>query len=518
MATDSAGARPRIRVRLEDPSGAAPPREQVFGAAFRIGRVPSCAVRIDSPLVSREHVEVVFRDGRWRARDLGSRNGIWLDGARVEEAVVDGEIALRLGEDGPLVRLRAAGAPAPARDDEHYIGHYFHGDADGEAGEHTLQIRRAFQTVQQRQRRRFGAVLAALFAAAAALGGFALVQSRRHAAEEARLAQEMEAQRAELERARAQATGLFDDVRSIQAQIATLRMLMEERGRAGLDAQLAKLEDSRRRLERRYDGYVEELGLRRRLTPEERLIYRVARVFNESEFGMPAGFVERVRETIETQWLTPEGRGRFERAVRRAQDQRYTETIVRTLMAHGLAPHFFYLALQESDFDVRAVGPLTRWGRAKGMWQFIPRTALLYGLDPGPLADQDMVDPQDERHDFEKSTRAAAGYLRTIYATLAQASGLLVVASYNWGEHRVTAKLDERAGPQSIPVSALEGVPDTPAARSYWRFLGEFSERMPEETKDYVLRIFAAAVIGEDPRRYGFAFDAPLAPYLDRVE
>ena len=131
---------------------------------------------------------------------------------------------------------------------------------------------------------------------------------------------------------------------------------------------------------------------------------------------------------------------------------------------------------------------------------------------------RNLVDPQDERHDFKKSTHAAASYLRTIYATLAQASGLLAVASYNWGEHRVVTKLDELVGPQAIPKSAFEGVPENAEARSYWRFLGEFSARMPEETKDYVLRIFSAAVIGEDPRRFGFNFDNPLAAYLDRPE
>ena len=195
--------------------------------------------------------------------------------------------------------------------------------------------------------------------------------------------------------------------------------------------------------------------------------------------------------------------------MRRAQEKGYTPEIVRTLLRYGLPPQFFYLALQESDFDIHAIGPPTAWGRAKGMWQFIPRTALVYGLDPGPFADKNMVDPHDDRHDFVKSTRAAASYLRVIYATLAQASGLLVVASYNWGEHRVVSKLGTLEGPQAIPQSAFEGIPENAEARSYWRFLGEFSSRMPEETKDYVLRIFSAAVVGEDPRRFGFDFEQP---------
>ena len=43
------------------------------------------------------------------------------------------------------------------------------------------------------------------------------------------------------------------------------------------------------------------------------------------------------------------------------------------------------------------------------------------------------MDLLDERHDFRKSTAVAACYLSDIYTTDAQASGLSVMASYNWG-------------------------------------------------------------------------------------
>ena len=537
---------PPIRVLFEDPAGR--PQERVFAKPFKIGRSSSCDLCIESPRISREHLEIRFRDGCWHARDLASSNGTYLDSKRIEETPIRGEVALRLAEDGPTLRLRVAEAPperprTPARnpapkppqpktgerdaaspprgrDDDHYIRHYLSENTDetDQAGERTLMIRRAFQTVQRNQRRRWRGVLAGVLLIAVGLIGFAIFQNVRSSTEQARLTRKVEKQGEKLEKARTAVSAIFDEIRSLEAQIAQLQMLMEASTQTGMHEQLEKLEESRRRLERRYDGYVEELGLRRSLGPEERLIYHVARVFNESEFGMPADFVRRVRESIRENWQTPAGRERFQRAVRRAQEMGYTPEIVRTLLRFGLPPQFFYLALQESDFDVNAIGPATAWGRAKGMWQFIPRTALVYGLDPGPFADKNMVDPHDDRHDFAKSTRAAASYLRVIYATLAQASGLLVVASYNWGEHRVVSKLGTLEGPQAIPQSAFEGIPENAEARSYWRFLGEFSDRMPEETKDYVLRIFSAAVVGEDPRRFGFDFDNPLEPYLEREE
>jgi soluble lytic murein transglycosylase-like protein len=256
----------------------------------------------------------------------------------------------------------------------------------------------------------------------------------------------------------------------------------------------------------------------RNLTDEEKIIHKLARVFNESEFEMPSGFARSVRDMIDQYWKTPAGVDRLTRSIQKAEKSGYTGRIVRTMRKYGLPPQLFYLALQESNFDVKAIGPPTRWGRAKGMWQFIPSTARRYGIDPGPYADDNLVDPHDERHDFEKSTDAAARYLQTIYSTLAQASGLLAIASYNWGEHRVANKLETLPGPQAIPKEALEGIPENPKDRNYWRFLREYRDRMPDETKDYVLKIFSAAVIGEDPQRFGFNFENPLGPYLEKVD
>ncbi len=77
----------------------------------------------------------------------------------------------------------------------------------------------------------------------------------------------------------------------------------------------------------------------------------------------------------------------------------------------------------------QVIGPPTRFGIAKGMWQFIPSTVEKYGLRIGPPKDEAVLDLLDERHNFDKSTRAAASYLRDIYTTDAQASGLLVMVS-----------------------------------------------------------------------------------------
>ncbi|MGD9369160.1 MAG: lytic transglycosylase domain-containing protein, partial [Desulfobacteraceae bacterium] len=188
---------------------------------------------------------------------------------------------------------------------------------------------------------------------------------------------------------------------------------------------------------------------------------------------------------------------RLAKVIQKAEQQGYIPRIVKALSKQELPAQFFYLAVQESNLNHRAVGPPTRFGIAKGMWQFIPATAEKYGLRTGPLTDEAVVDILDERHNIQKSTVAAARYLRDIYTTDAQASGLLVMASYNWGEHRV--------------IDLIKTMPANPQDRNFWELISKYRHRIPDETYDYVFSIFSAAVIGENPRLFGFEFDNPLA-------
>lgn len=535
----------------------------MFTDAFVIGRDDACDVQVDSSLASRRHAEVLFTAGAWWIRDLDSTNGTYIKGQKIDEHRLEGHLTLLLGRDGPALELSVEGhalharsareEPATIRSQEtvnelkvpparplqpdrsstpkyreytigehgnqnqstprppenasslplppehgsvdEYIGHYFVDDGRP-AGEHTRLIRRAYVEMNKKQRRKYGWVISTVAVVALSL---AIVAGYQQVA---------------MQRQERAAATLFLEMKEQALATARFKAVVESTGDAALEEQMAELERRRRRMAAQYDGYVKELGIYRKLSDEEQVIYDVARIFNESEFQMPAGFVREVRAMINDYWLGV-GRGRFIQAIRRAEEMRYTPVIVETLKHYGLPPEFFYLALQESNFELNAAGPRTRWGIAKGMWQFIPDTGRRFGLSIGPREDMRVFDPQDERHDLDRSTEAAAKYLLEIYSTLAQASGLLVIASYNWGEHRVVNKLESLPGPQAIPVEALEGIPEDPSERNYWRFLGEYSDRMPDETKDYVLKIFAAAVIGQNPRLFGFDFDNVLQPYME---
>ena len=357
------------------------------------------------------------------------------------------------------------------------LGRYL-GEEDPEnMSRRTGLIRAAVREQRERDRkearkrtRRFQVAAAALLLVAAGAGVFAYLTHRR------------------AERQAATAAELFHTMKSLELELARLR------GETGADAAFrARL----RELDRQYDELVRTLGIYDEDTPEEvRLVYRIVHGFGESEVEVPEEFVQEVLRYTEL-WK----RSRLPRFIERARRNDYGRRIARTMLDRGLPPEFFYLALQESGLDTAAVGPPTRFGHAKGMWQFIPQTAENYGLETGPLRGEPRPDPLDDRHDFEKSTRAAARYLYDIYTTDAQASGLLVMASYNWGEHNV--------------LRLIRSMPPNPRERNFWTLLERHRERLPEETYDYVLRIVSAAVIGENPRLFGFDFDPPLPEDLD---
>jgi pSer/pThr/pTyr-binding forkhead associated (FHA) protein len=444
---------------------------------------------VNDDFVSRYQAEVVFDNGYWRVRDLGSRNGIFVAGYRVPEVIIEDTQTIRLGVEGPFVSF-AVERPAvvqpsfvePPRDQPLgstaiYAARYFKDPAPGETvGEHTQIIRRAYQQVQKKQKRKYHGLVAGLVIALTAIGGYAYYQ-HQHIAQQT-----------------ATAKDIFYAMKSLEVDLANVEKLVRDSQSQQGAEQVRKYRTRQKDMERSYDRFLTSLRVYDpKMTEEQRLILRVARIFGECELDMPPGFVAEVKNYIQKWRSSP----RFTKAVQAAAKNGYTNRIATELLAQNLPPQFFYLAMQESDFDPFISGPPTYKGIAKGMWQFIPETAAKYGLRIGPLADFRRPDPADDRHHWEKATAAAARYLKDIYSTDAQASGLLVVASYNWGEHRV--------------IPSIRSLPAHPRDRNFWRLLLDHRSKLPQETYDYVFYIFSAAVIGENPRLFGFDFDNPLA-------
>ena len=458
-----------------------------FRLSFRIGRLEDCEVCIRNEHVSRCHAEVIFENNQWVVKDLGSANGLYVRGERVPRADVGQALAIRLGIYGPEVLLQVEptlpppSPKIPARDSgttvAHYIEHYFGNKSDeAPAGQHTMYVRRAFQQVQTKQKRRYAWLIGTLAVCMLISGGYAL-----YAHEQVR-------------KQRALAEELFYQMKALDLDVANLeRMVAETHSQVG-EQEIQKYRMRRNELEKTYDQYLATLHIYSgKMSEQQRLILRVARIFGECELDMPRGFSDEVNKYIK-KWQTST---RLATAIQTAQEKGYDATIAKEMLAQGLPPHFFYLALQESNFDPYISGPQTRSGVAKGMWQFMPQTAMRYGLHIGPLADLRRPDPGDERDHSDKSTRAAARYLKDLYSTDAQASGFLVMACYNWGEDQV------------LPL--VRSMPANPKERNFWKLLAHHRGQIPNETYDYVFSIVSAAVIGENPRLFGFKFDNPFS-------
>jgi hypothetical protein len=86
-----------------------------LGGRCLLGRHPGCDIRLEEARVSGEHASLHWRADLWELRDLGSRNGTFLEGRRLasgERVQLEVEQCFMLGRDGPEFRLLEAGPPA----------------------------------------------------------------------------------------------------------------------------------------------------------------------------------------------------------------------------------------------------------------------------------------------------------------------------------------------------------------------------------------------------------------------
>lgn len=161
--------------------------------------------------------------------------------------------------------------------------------------------------------------------------------------------------------------------------------------------------------------------------------------------------------------------GSSEKAVQRVEQLR--PVIEPILRAENVPTELIAVVLIESGGQPSALSPKG----ARGIWQFMPDTARRYGLVVGPGA--------DERLDVQKSTRAAARYLRDLYQRFGNWS--LALAAYNAGEDTIDA------------ASGRVGSTD----------FTRISSRLPLETRNYVPAVLSA--MGRVPT-------LPPAPLLAR--
>lgn len=174
----------------------------------------------------------------------------------------------------------------------------------------------------------------------------------------------------------------------------------------------------------------------------------------------------------------PRGRKVFQRWLERSS--RFLPQMREIFAEEGLPRDLAYLAMVESGFNTRAYS----WAHAVGPWQFISSTGKMMGLNQTWWL--------DERRDFERSTRAAARFLKDLHRQF-DGEWYLAVASYNAGPGKVRGAIRRYK------------------TRDFWEL--SRGKYLQAETKNYVPKLMAVLTIASDPEKYGFTELEYQEPY-----
>lgn len=193
------------------------------------------------------------------------------------------------------------------------------------------------------------------------------------------------------------------------------------------------------------------------------------------DFDIPIVFNDAVKYFI--QYFTTEKRKTFGNWLKRSRY--YIPIMKEILKEQGLPEDLVYVAMIESGFNPKAYSS----AKASGPWQFIYETGGRYGLNVNYWI--------DERRDPEKSTVAATKYLTDLFNQFG--CWYLAAAGYNSGEKRIERAMEKHN------------------TNDFWEIVKY--NTLPRETREYIPRLIAAAIIAKDPEKFGFgsiSYDQPI--------
>lgn len=198
---------------------------------------------------------------------------------------------------------------------------------------------------------------------------------------------------------------------------------------------------------------------------QEKIIWR--RV--QQHFGLPDVDNARVSEQRE---FFLKYRSHFRKTQEQAQP--YLHFILTELEKRNMPSELAFLPIIESGYRPRALSP----GKALGIWQIIPGTGKVFGLESSKW--------YDGRRDVIASTLAALNYLDRL-SNRYNKDWMLTLAAYNAGEGTVD---------RAIKKNAAKG-----RATDYW------SLDLPAETQKYVPKLLAIKQLVKHPERYGIELE-----------
>ena len=513
-------------IRITHLSGSLKGRTASSGKpTVRVGRASDCDVRFDAardPKVSNHHAEFLFEDGCWFVVDTASTNGTLVEGKRIAKHRLRQGEEVQIGKGGPLVKVEfdavdglggamkteavsitavhAAGTRqqvgghhsmvSPARFDATSELNRISSDLKESADTSTARLAEiAARKVAQERAKAGGmpsgqtmlimastlkqvqhttkastakrwvkvvAAVAGLAAVIVAVMGIVIAQQKRQIDELVR-------QKERIDR----------DIEAVEQQISEesdpdrLAALEQKLNTLTGNAQttLAALGKSDKNKAAALAQSGDEL---------DRRIRDILRKFDADTYAVPPIFKERLRFHVDELVKSPNLKFVYGRK------QRYWPMITRQFSALGLPEEMAYVAWAETQFDPKAKSPVG----AAGMWQMMPSTAQNYGL---------RVDAKvDERYDPDKETKAAAQHLANLLAEYGTDSFMLAMASYNRGEAGVRRVLHE---------IAQEPGGFRKEKRDFWHLYR--MKKLPEETREYVPKVLAAAIVSQDAKKLG---------------
>ena len=160
-----------------------------------------------------------------------------------------------------------------------------------------------------------------------------------------------------------------------------------------------------------------------------------------------------------------------------ARKEKFFPLFEETLLKHEMPTEIQYLAIVESGLDPQIK---SRVG-AMGLWQFMPATGKMYGMN----ANTDI----DDRMDPEMSTDAAAKYLKSLYRMFGDWE--VAMAAYNCGPGNVR-KAIRRSGGKT----------------TFWGIYNY----LPKETRSYVPQVQAFLYILNHLEEHNFGLEEPTYP------
>lgn len=289
---------------------------------------------------------------------------------------------------------------------------------------------------------------------------------------------------------RAEARALFATLRRLELERLSLGRTREAtRRREQIDLEAKQ---GRAAYEALVHKVLEEPGA------QQQAVLTAARYLGECDVTLPASLLTQALAAARS--LATQGRAELEAQLARAKDNRYTPTITAALGDQGLPLELFVLPLRASGFDAMKVGDAGAQGIPKGMWQLSPQAATRHLLTVGPQVVQAAFDPSDDRHRYEKETKAAAKAARALYAGPAAGSALLVLTFWGHGDEAELLAARARAG-----LSPTEQDPARVSLSRLWEknALGAHRQQAVEA--------LATVAVTSFPKAFGLGFAPPFA-------